>query len=150
MANIERALALVTGTPMDKTVVSIACDLVRPHRGRVWALYVIEVGRKLPVDAELPNETARGEHLLQRMEAFGKSIKCRVDGDILQARDTGAAIVQEAIDRETDVIVAGMPYTEWYGSPSIGEMVPYVLRHSPCRVVVYREQQLAPIPEGAQ
>lgn len=150
MANIERALALVTGTPMDETVVSIACDLVRPHKGRVWALYVIEVGRKLPVDAELPNETARGEHLLQRMEAFGKSIKCRVDGDLLQARDTGAAIVQEAIDRETDVIVAGIPYTERYGSPSIGEMVPYVLRHSPCGVVVYREQQLPPIPEGAQ
>ncbi len=149
MADIKRALALVTGTPMDKSVVSIACDLVRPYKGQVWALYVIEVGRKLPVDAELPNETARGEHLLQRMEAFGRSLKCKVEGDILQARDIGAAIVREAVDRETDVIVTGMPYTERYGSPSLGEMVPYVLRHSPCRVVVYREQQPAPIPEGA-
>ena len=149
MADNKRALALVTGTPMDKAVVSIACDLVRPHKGQVWVLYVIEVGRKLPVDAELPNETARGEHLLQRMEAFGRSLRCRVEGDILQARDTGAAVVREAADRQTDVIVAGMPYTERYGSPSLGEMVPYVLRHSPCRVVVYREQQPAPIPEGA-
>ena len=149
MAKIERALALVTGTPMDKAIVSLACDLVRPDRGRVWALYVIEVGLKLPVDAELPNETARGEHLLQRMEAYGKVLKCRVDGDILQARDTGAAIVREAADRQTDVIVAGMPYTERYGSPSLGEMVPYVLRHSHCRVVIYRDQQPEPIPEGA-
>ena len=148
MADIKRALALVTGTPMDKSVVSIACDLVRANKGKVWALYVIEVGRKLPVDAELPNETARGEHLLQRMEAFGHSLKCKVEGDILQARDIGAAVVQEAVDRQTDVIVAGMPYTERYGGPSLGEMVPYVLRHSPCRVVVYREQQPAPIPEG--
>ncbi len=149
MAKIERALALVTGTSMDKAVVSIACDLVRPCKGQVWALYVIEVGRKLPLDAELPNETARGEHLLQRMEAFGKSLRCKVEGDILQARDTGAAIVREAADRQTDVIVAGMPYTEHYGSPSLGDMVPYVLRHSHCRVVVYREQQPEPVPEGA-
>ena len=103
----------------------------------------------LPLDVELPNETARGEHVLQRMEAFGRSLKCKVEGDILQARDTGAAVVREAADRQTDVIVAGMPYTERYGSPSLGEMVPYVLRHSPCRVIVYREQQPAPIPEGA-
>ena len=48
-----------------------------------------------------------------------------------------------------DVIVAGMPYTEHYGSPSLGDMVPYVLRHSHCRVVVYREQQPEPIPEGS-
>ena len=149
MADIKRALALVTGTPMDKAVVSIACDLVRPHRGQVWALYVIEVGRKLPLDAELPNESARGEHLLQRMEAFGRSLKCKVEGDILQARDTGPAIVREAADRQTDVIVAGMPYTERYGSPSIGEMVPYVLRYSHCRVIVYRDQQPDPIPDGS-
>lgn len=147
MANIERVLALVTGTPMDKSVVSIACDLVRPCKGRVWALYVIEVGRKQPLDAELPNETARGEHLLQRMEAFGKSLKCKVEGDIVQARDTGAAIVREAAYRQADVIVAGMPYTERYGSPSLGDVVPYVLRHGHCRVVVYREQQPEPIPE---
>lgn len=149
MADIKRALALVTGTPMDKAVISIACDLVRPHKGRVWALYVIEVGRKLPLDAELPNETARGEHLLQRMEAFGRSLKCTVEGDLLQARDIGAAIVREAVDRRTDVVVTSMPYTERYGSSSLGEIVPYVLRHSPCRVVVYREQQPALVPEGA-
>ena len=146
MATIKRALALVSGTPMDKVIISVACDLVRPNKGRVWALYVIEVGRKMPLDAELPNETARGEHLLQRMEAFGRSLKCAVEGDILQARDVGAAVVREAIDREADVIVAGMPYTEHYGSPSLGDMAPYLLRHSHCRVIICREQQPAPIP----
>lgn len=142
MADIESALAVVSGTPTDKQVVSVACDLVRPCKGRVWALYVIEVPPKLPVDADAPNEAACGERVLERMEEHGRALKSRVEGSILQARDAGAAIVCEAVEREMDVIVIGMPYTERYGSPSLGETVPYVLRRSPLRVVVCRDRRL--------
>ena len=143
MSKVNRALALVTGSAQDDAVVSLACDLARGSKGLVWLLYVIEVPRRLPVDAEIPAETTRGELTLQRMERLGKMLKCRVEGEILQARDIGAAIVREAVDRNVDVIVAGMPYTERYGSPTLGETTPYVLRHSPCPVVVYRDAQPA-------
>ena len=144
MADIESALAVVSGTPTDKQVVSAACDLVRPCKGRVWALYIIEVPPKLPVDAEAPNETARGERVLERMEEHGRAIRSKVEGSIVQARDAGAAIVCEAVERGMDAIVIGMPYTERYGSPSLGETVPYVLRRSPLRVVVCRDRQPEP------
>lgn len=107
----------------------------------VWLLYVIDVPRRLPVDAEIPAETARGEQALQRMENLGKQLKCRVEGEILQAREVGAAIIREALDREVDAIVFGIPYMERYGSPTLGETAPYILRHSPCAVVVHRAEQ---------
>ena len=147
MDKIESVLALVSGTPTDRQVVSVACDLARPCKGRVSALYVIEVPPTLPIDAETPNATSRGERVLERMEEHGRALKSKVEGYILQARDVGAAVVREAVERGTDVIVIGMPYTERYGSPSLGETVPYALRYSPCRVVVCRDRQ--PVPEGA-
>ena len=143
MSKFNRALALVTGSAEDDAVVSLACDLARGSKGLVWLLYVIEVPRRLPVDAEISAETTHGEQTLQRMERLGKTLKCRVEGEILQARDIGAAIVQEAVGRNVDGIVAGMPYTERYGNPTLGETTPYILRHSPCQVVVYRNTQPA-------
>ena len=148
MSTVRDALALVTGSPLDADVVSLACDLTRASKGCVWVLYVIEIDLSLPVDAEVSSETTRGEQTLQRMEQLGKSLKCKVEGDILQARDMGAAIVREAADREVDVIITGMPYVERYGNPSLGEIAPYVLRHSHCRVVVYRGEQSEAQPAG--
>ena len=147
MDKIERALAVVSGAPTDDQVVSVACDLARPCRGRVWALYVIEVPPTLAVDAETPNEAARGERALERVEERGRSLKCKVEGYLLQARNVGPAVVREAVERDADVTVIGMPYTERYGSPSLGETIPYLLRYSPRAVVVCRDRQ--PDPAGA-
>ena len=148
MDKIESALAVVSGAPTDKQVVAAACDLTRHCKGRVWALYVIEVPPTLPVDAETPNATARGEHVLERMEEHGRALKTKVEGYILQARDVGAAVVREAVERGADATVIGMPYTERYGSPALGETVPYLLRYSPNHVVVCRDRQPDPAADA--
>src|SRR5690606_24317451 len=107
-----------------------------PEKGIVLVLYVIQVPRSLPLDAEVPAEAARGEQVLQRLERLGKARKCKVEGEILQARGLGPAIVHEADERHARMIVAGMPYLENYGEPTMGELIPYLLKHSPCRVLV--------------
>jgi hypothetical protein len=126
----------------------MACGLLRPARGTVWVLYVIQVPRSLPLDAELPAEAARGEQVLQHMEHLGKMYKCRVEGEILQARGLGPAVVREAEERNVDILVTGMPYQEDYGTPTIGDFVPFLLKHSPCRVLVLREAQTAANRDG--
>lgn len=135
------ALVPVKGNIFDEDVVGLACSLVRPAKGLVRILYVIEVPRSLPLDAEVAVESLRGEQVLGRLEQLGKSYKCRVEGEILQARELGPAVVREAEDRKVDVVVTGVPYQESYGTPTVGELVPYLLKHSPCRVLVYREEQ---------
>ena len=52
------------------------------------------------------------------------------------------AIVNEAIEREADLVLLGMPYKRRHGVFSMGEAIPYILRSAPCPVLVLRE----PIP----
>jgi nucleotide-binding universal stress UspA family protein len=142
---IARALVPVSGTPLDEEALVLACGLVKPAKGTVWPLYVIEVPRSLPLDAEIPVESARGEQVLQRMEKVGKPFKCKIDGEILQGRALGPTIVTEALQRGADVIVVSAQYQEHFGAPTLGEVVPYLLKHSPCRVLVYRDAQPADV-----
>ncbi len=136
----SEVLVPVTGQPVDDEAVTLACELAKPHKGLVRVLYVILVPRTLPLDAEVSEETAQGERVLQRMEALGKAQKCKLEGEILQARHIGTAVVQEAEDRKVPLIVLSLPYRLQYGVPSLGNVAPYILKHAPCRVLVSREQ----------
>lgn len=138
---LKTALVLVTGNDFDEFTVGLACDMVKPNKGAVHIVYVIEVARQLPLDAEVPYEAARGERILMQMEKVAKSHKCKVEGEILQARSRGPAVVDEAALRGVDMVVIGSPYQELFGAPTIGDIVPYLLKYSPCRVVVYRSAQ---------
>jgi nucleotide-binding universal stress UspA family protein len=126
---------------LDEVAVGMACDIVKPNRGVVYVLYVIEVPMNLPLDAELSSEAARGERVLQEMERIGKSHKCKVEGEILQARSVGPAIVDESSQRGADMVVIGAPYQEHFGTPTMGELVPYLLKYNPSPVLVYRGDQ---------
>ena len=60
--------------------------------------------------------------------------------ELLQARDVGAALVDEAVAIDADVILLGLPYrTRLGGDFAIGRTIPYVFQNAPCRVVVVRE-----------
>ena len=59
---------------------------------------------------------------------------------LLQARDVGAALVDEAAELETDLIVLGLPYRKKFGGDfAMGRTVPYVLQNAACQVIVARE-----------
>ena len=75
-----------------------------------------------------------------RAEKIAETIGCQVETEILQARETGPAIVDEAIERGVDVIIMGLRYEKRFGDFDMGTVVPYILRNAPCRVLVWREQ----------
>ena len=59
---------------------------------------------------------------------------------LVQARDVGAAIVDEAVERGADLLIVGLPYRKRFGGDfAIGRTVPYVLKNAPCAVWVVRE-----------
>ena len=64
----------------------------------------------------------------------------RLDTVLLQARDVGAAIVDEAIEREADLIICGLPFRRRFGGEfTVGRTIPYILKNAPCAVWVVRE-----------
>ncbi len=61
------------------------------------------------------------------------------EADIIQARDVGPAIVEEAVEREADLIIIGLTQKRRVGSCSVGNVIPHVLKEAPCRVLLSRE-----------
>ena len=134
-----KVLAVVTGDPSDDAVVERAADLVRSDKGQMLTLYVIRVDRGLPVDADVPPAVAKGEDVLRGVEERVRLPKGDVSAELLQARELGPAVVQEASVRGVDAIVVGTSYQREYGSFSLGADIPYILEHARCTVMLWRE-----------
>lgn len=117
----------------------MACELLESSQSMVHILYVIEVERRFPLDAEVDTAAAAGEAVLRDMESVARNYKCRTDAELLQARKAGVAVVQEAMDRGVDAIMVGTPFKRQFGSYSLGDSIPYILKNAPCRVIVSRE-----------
>ena len=136
---LSSVLVAAGGDKPDADAVRLACELLTPQKGTLYIAYVIEVERVLHLDAEVTPATARGEEILKDMENVAREHKCKAVAELLQSRQAGPAVVQEAVDKQVDAIVLGVPYGDLYGSFSIGEMAPYVLRMAPCRVILWRD-----------
>lgn len=140
----RKFLVPVSGEKADEEAMKMACSLAKPGKSILYVVYVIEVKRSLPLDAESEVETKRGEEVLARAEAVAATLGCAVETALLQAREVGPAIVDEAVERGVELIVLGINYKRRFGEFDMGAVVPYVFKNSPCRVLLWRE----PIEEG--
>lgn len=134
-----KVLVAVNGSKADAEAVQLACLLTKPNRGRVYVIYVIEVARTLPLDAEIEPETRRGEEVLSRAEQMAEEQDYEVETELLQAREAGPAVVDEALARGVDLIILALPHRKRFGEFDLGKTAPYILRNALCRVWVCRE-----------
>jgi nucleotide-binding universal stress UspA family protein len=145
--NIRKVLVPVNGTKVDEAAIKLACRLAKGAKGKIYVTYVIRVDRTLPLDAEIKPEIEKGERVLDKAEHIAEEQDYKVETDLLQAREVGPAIVDEAIERGVDLVIIGISYKTKFGGFSLGSTVPYVLKNAPCWVLICRE----PIPgEGAE
>src|SRR4030042_1371813 len=127
---LKEILVPVDGSQASREALARACLLARRNKGRVYAGYVVEVARTLPLDADLSPEARRGEEVLARAEQVADSLDFEVTGELLQARDAGHAIVDEAIERDVDGILLGIDCRQPLGESQTGRTSQYVLRHA--------------------
>ncbi len=135
---LKEVLVPVDGSQASLDALALACHLAKRNKGRVFAVYVIEVARTLPLDAELTPEARLGEDILTRSEEVARALDFEVAGELLQARDAGHAIVDEAIERNVDAIILGMSYKRPLGEFQMGHIAQYVIKNAPCQVIVSR------------
>ena len=130
------------GTPMggaqDDEVVRLACMFARQMGQPLCFLHVIQVPRTLPVDAELPAQTHRGDEILLRAETEARRHGFEPEVAMAQAREVGPAIVNEAVDRGADLIVLAIDPDRRSGTFHVGQIASYVLEHAPCAVIASR------------
>lgn len=136
---IKNVLVPVDGSRAGFNALALACHLAKRNKGTVYAVYVIEVARNLALDAEMPSEARSGEDVLTEAERVADELDYKISGELLQARDQGHAIVDEAADREVDAIVMGIGLELMLGEFQMAGAAQYVVKHAPCQVILYRE-----------
>ncbi len=135
----HKILVPVIGTEADEEAIKLACGLAKKNKGKIWAVYIIAVKRALPLNAEIESEIRRAEGTLNHIEDVAEEQDYEIETDLLQAREAGPAIVDEAVEREVDLILMGVTYKRRFGQFTLGEVVPYVLKNAPCRVILYHQ-----------
>src|SRR5947199_2073410 len=107
---LKRILVPLAGTSVDVEVLRVAIALGKPAKAEIVAIHVIEVRWNLALDAVLEPELERGEKLLDEAAALARKAGLPIETEVLQAREAGAAIIDEAVARHSDLILIGMPY----------------------------------------
>jgi basic amino acid/polyamine antiporter, APA family len=128
---------VIPGQPSDDAT-DVACSLAAERGSQIVALYVVEVPLDLPLDASLPVAEQRANRELDEAVAIGDSYGVRVVGRLARHRSAGAAIVEEARSRNSEIVVMGAPRQELIAAQRavFGHTVDFVLRNAPCRVMV--------------
>lgn len=137
----HKILVPVVGTKADEEAIKVACKLTdKKAKDKISIVHVITVERTLPLDAEMETEIEKAEEILDRMENIAQEHGGEVETELLQARDVGQTIVDEATEREADLILMGSTYKLPFGQFSLGDVVPYILKCAPCHVILYQHQ----------
>ena len=95
--------------------------------------------RSLPLNAEIEREIAKGEDILDHAQSVAEEQDYKIETDLVQAREAGPTIIDEAVERKVDLIVMGITHKIRFGQFSLGSVVPYVLKNAPCRVILYQQ-----------
>ena len=136
---LDKILVPVSGNSADEEAIKLACSLAKRSKAKIYVVYIIQVKRSLPLDAEIESEIKKAEEVLTRAEDIAAEEDYEAETDLLQAREVGPAIVDEAMEKDVDLILMGISYKKRFGMFSLGVVVPYVLKEAPCRVMLLRE-----------
>jgi nucleotide-binding universal stress UspA family protein len=132
-------LVPVTGIDADDETMRMACWIAKRDKSKLYAMYVITIKRSLPLEAEIESETRRAEELLERIERVAEVEGCEVETDLLQAREVAPTIIDEAAERDVDLIIMGVRYQRQFGQFNLGSVIPYVLKNATCQVMLYSQ-----------
>ena len=134
----RRLLVPVLPGQASDDALDIAASLAAERGSQIIAVNVIEVPLELPLGADTPELERLADRELDEARSIGESYGVNVIPRLLRGRSAGAAIVEEAERRGTEIIVIGAA-TKDIGRRKravFGNTVDYVLKNAPCRVMV--------------
>jgi nucleotide-binding universal stress UspA family protein len=142
----RRAVVALNGGPSDARIVRLVAQQAHDSKAEVIAVHVVEIDWTLPLDADIAGRSEEVQRVLDTAETIAEDYKTKLEPVLLQARDVAAAIVDETIERDADLLIVGLPYRKRFGGEfAIGRTIPYILQNAPCVVWVVRD----PIEESS-
>jgi nucleotide-binding universal stress UspA family protein len=138
--HFRRAVVALSGGRTDRQIVSLASEIAKAHHGELVGVHVVEIDWTMPLDADVAGRDEAAQRVLDIAEATAEASRYKLDTVLLQARDVGAAIVDEATERGADLLICGLPFRRRFGGEfTVGTTIPYILKNAPCAVWVIRE-----------
>ena len=138
--NGKRILVPVDGSSATDNAFRWACQIAKHSKAELHAVYVQEVPLEFTLDAKFTSEDNPGEHILHNIESIADQEKYKVKAQLLRARRTAPAIVLDADARNMEMIILGLPSDSSFMNNNISNVSRYLLDHSPCQVVIWRER----------
>lgn len=136
----RRAVVALSGGRTDRPIVALAAEVAKQSHAELVGVHVVEIDWTLPLDADVAGRSEDAQRVLDIAETTAEAARYRIETVLLQARDVGAAIVDEASERGADMIICGLPFRRRFGGDfAIGRTIPYILKNAPCAVWVVRE-----------
>jgi nucleotide-binding universal stress UspA family protein len=132
----DQLLVPIVGSRITDEMMVLACQLATEKQSSVDALYVIEVPFNLPLDARLPQERENAKALLEQAAVIADQFGVEMTPIVVTARAAGRAIVDEAKERRSEVIILGATRKRRFTERAFGGTIDYVLQHAPCEVLI--------------
>src|SRR5512134_270097 len=101
----RRAVVALNGGPSDARIVRLVAEHAARIKAELIAVHVVEIDWTLPLDADIAGRSEEVQRVLDSAESIAEGYKLSLDPVLLQARDVGAAIVDEASERGADLLV---------------------------------------------
>jgi len=122
--------------------IDLACRLAADRGASIAALSVIVVPLDQPLDTRLEEEERMADEALDVAAAIAELYGVKFTERLIRARHAGRAIVDDAMRRQSEIIVMGAP-REGRGRGVFSETVDFVLKHAPTRVMVVAGRKAA-------
>ncbi|GCF08132.1 universal stress protein [Dictyobacter arantiisoli] len=136
---------VISGDKLDTNLVYLGCQMAKGAKRKVHLVHVIEVPRALPLKAVLTQESEQADQMLNTAMGIAERVGCAAVAEIVQARDAGPAIVDEARDHNCALLLIGLIRNPNKSQSELNKTVSYVLANSPCRVWLVQD----PVPAAA-
>ena len=95
--------------------------------------------RTLPLKAVLTKKSEHADKLLTEALNIADDSGCEAVAEVVQARDAGTAIVDEARDHSCALIMLGIVRDPNKLYNDLGKTIPYVLTNATCRVWIVQD-----------
>jgi nucleotide-binding universal stress UspA family protein len=140
---LRRVALGLNGGPTDPLVVRSGCELARPQKATLVAIHVIEIDWTHDLAEVVPGGSERASTILDLAEAAAEKARVPLETQLLQARNVAAALLDEAVSQQADLLILGLPYRKRFGGDFVmSKKILYILENAPMAVYVVRE----PIP----
>lgn len=136
----KRILIAINQDPFSLELVKLGAALCYQMKGELYLVYVYEVPLSLPLSADVSEELAKGDAVLDKAVEIVDEKRIEVNTDIVQARTAGAGILSLANNIKADIIILGMIPNAQTEIDLESRTVEYLLKKASCRVIVMRQE----------